>query len=261
MKIGLIVNTAGSPHSLVHVLAGIERQTIPPAEVVVAEDGARDDTARVVATFAERVPYPVAHATQEQGGFRRSRILNQAIARASSEYLVFLDGDSVPHPRFVADHAAHAERGCWVQGRRAYVKEPYVEEFVPTFGSVLAYALAGKMTGLGKAFRLPVARVKRDRNLSGVLGCNLGIWRDDLAAVNGYDEAYEGWGREDSDLAARLYHLGRDRKTVRGQALLYHLNHPAAPRDRLGSNDALLAEALRTRRVACGRGLSSWTGA
>ncbi len=123
-----------------------------------------------------------------------------------------------------------------------------------------AYALAGRMTGLGKAFRLPFARVRRDRSLDGILGCNLGIWRGDLVAVNGYDEAYEGWGREDSDLGARLYHLGRDRKTVRGQALLYHLNHPAAPRDRLGSNDALLAETLRTGHVVCARGLSGWIG-
>lgn len=91
--------------------------------------------------------------------------------------------------------------------------------------------------------------------MHGILGCNLGIWREDLLAVNGYDEAFEGWGKEDSELGARLYHLGRERKTVHGRAIIFHLNHPLLPRDNVQRNEARLHETLRNRTVRCESGI------
>ncbi len=258
MKISLVLTTYEQPVSLAKALASIAAQTRRPDEVAVADDGSGPETARVVAEFAAAFPGPVHHVRQERDGYRKTRIFNQALARTSGEYVVFLDGDSVPHLRFIEDHESLAEPGVWVQGRRAFVKERYVPGFRPTLPCVLAYALTGRMTGLAKAFRLPFPRIRRSRELRGILGCNLGIWRADLDVLNGYDEAYVEFGREDSDLGARLFHLGRDRKNVHGRAVLYHMNHPIYPRDGTPANDARLAETLRTKRIACARGLKDW---
>lgn len=255
MKISLVINTYNQPEALDKVLGAVCAQSCLPAEILIADDGSTAETKELIARRAESSPVPLQHVWQEKAGFRRSRILNRCIERSSGDYLVFLDGDSVPNRHFVRDHIALAEKGFWVQGRRAFVKEPYVGGFSPRLGCVLRYALLGRLTGLGKVFRLPFPLVQRNTDMHGILGCNLGIWREDLIAVNGYDESFEGWGKEDSELGARLYHLGRVRKMVRGQAVIFHLNHPLLPRDNLKRNEAHLERTLRERTVRCKNGI------
>jgi glycosyltransferase involved in cell wall biosynthesis len=237
------------------VLARLCQAPQPAEEIVVADDGSGPSTREVVAKWAKLAPMPVRHAWQEHTGFRRARVLNLAIAMATTEVLVFLDGDCLPSPRFASDHRALAEAGYFVQCRRCFVVEECVPDVLAGKVSLCSLALRGKITGLFKALRLPWPTVRRDQGLRGILGCNLAIRRDDLVAVNGYDESYEGWGREDSDLAARLYHLGRRRKFVHGRAIVYHLNHPPASRGQLALAEQRLKETLDTRRIRAVRGL------
>lgn len=256
-EISLILNTYNQPGALEKALAGLAEQTLFPTEVVVADDGSGPETAAVIRRWSDRGLFPLKHVWQEHGGFRRSRILNRAITASRGKYLVFLDGDCVPHRRFVEDHAALAEAGCWVQGRRCYIDMSAAENFSADFGSVLGCILAGKLSGAAKAFRWPFAKIKRNQSREGILGCNLAIWKEDLVAVNGYDESFEGWGREDSDLGFRLYHLGRRRKLVHGRAILYHLNHPVVSRDQLSANEDRLQETIRGKKIRCEKGLQS----
>ena len=257
-KISVIVSTYEYPLALRKALASLCHQSLQPDEMIVADDGSGSEISEVIHSLTGRIP--VQHVRHEHEGFRKAVILNKAIAQATGDYVVFLDGDSVPAREFVADHADLAERGCWVQGRRAFVAESCVGTFKPTCGKIWSLALRGKLSGLMKAMRLPRPVIKRGREQRGILGCNLGIWRDDLMAVNGYDETFTGWGREDADLGNRLYHLGRDRKFVYGRAIIYHLNHPVLPRDRLETNQALLEETIREKRIRARKGLDQYLG-
>lgn len=255
-KLSVIVSTYDYPLALAKALESLSAQTVPPDEVLVADDGSGAETTEVIKSHLNRLP--LRHVQHGYDGFRKAVILNKAIARAAGDYFVFLDGDSVPAREFIADHAVLAERGCWVQGRRVFVDETCVVAFEPSCGHVLSLALRRKLSGLLKAVRLPFPVVKQGREQRGILGCNLGIWRDDLIAVNGYDETFTGWGREDADLGNRLYHLGRDRKFVYGRAIIYHLNHQMVPRDRLEANQSLLEETLKEKRVRAKRGLDQY---
>jgi glycosyltransferase involved in cell wall biosynthesis len=257
-SITLILNTYENPAALAKVLDALTLQTHQGAEIIVADDGSGSPTKQVVDSFAGRLL--LSHCRQEHEGFRRSVILNKAIARATGDYVVFLDGDSVPAREFIADHAALAEHGCWVQGRRAFVDESSTANFQPSCSMIWSLVLRGKLTGVLKAVRLPFPVVKHDREQRGILGCNLGIWRDDLIAVNGYDETFSSWGREDADLGNRLYHLGRDRKFVYSRAIIYHLNHPVVSRDRLETNQSLLEETIREKRIRARKGLDQYLG-
>lgn len=251
----LVVSTHDNPAALRQVLSALAGQTRAAGEVIVAEDGMDEATAAVIADMRGNLGTVLHHCRQEHDGFRKAVILNRAIAQAACDYVVFLDGDSVPERHFVEDHVRLAERGWWVQGRRAFVAEERTADFQPRPGRVLGLAIAGKLGGWTKGIRLPFAVVRRGTGQRGILGCNLGIWRNDLIAINGYDEAFTGWGREDADLANRLYHLGRQRKFVYGRAVIYHLNHPVLPRDRLDANQALLEETMAERRIRARRGL------
>ena len=101
--------------------------------------------------------------------------------------------------------------------------------------------------------------MQRDTAQRGIIGCNLAVWRDDLLAINGFDEEYSGWGiGEDSDMGTRLYHLGRLRKFVYAHAIVFHLNHPMSPRDHVAGSLARLAETIRSGKVRCARGLDQY---
>jgi glycosyltransferase involved in cell wall biosynthesis len=252
----LVVSTWDAPEALDKVLGAVCSQSSVPSEVLVADDGSGPDTRAIIDKWAPLMRCALSHVWQEKKGFRKAHVLNQAVIRARGDYVVFLDGDCVPHAEFVADHMALAEEGCWVQARRCFVKEPYVPDFDLAKINVAAWVAMGRIEQGLKAFRTPWKSVRKDEDLRGVIGCNLGIWREDLIAVNGYDESFTGWGREDSDLAARLLHLGRKRKFVRGRAVVFHLNHPVASRSQLESNQARLEETLKTRRVRAVSGIA-----
>jgi hypothetical protein len=93
--------------------------------------------------------------------------------------------------------------------------------------------------------------------LVAVKSCNFAAWRDDLARVNGFDEAFEGWGPEDKELALRLCHAGVRRQTLLFGGIATHLHHPPASRAALPANLARLEATRRERRVRCERGLDS----
>lgn len=257
MKLTLVVSTYNQPDALGLVLRGVELQTRLPDEILFADDGSREPTRELLGAWMKKAPVPTRHLWHPDEGFRKTVILNQALAECTGDYVVFTDGDCVPHRRFVADHAALAEPGFWVQGRRCFVEERWVPDFDPADVRLGAWTLIGRITGATKGLRLPLPLVFRDTKQRGIIGCNLACWRDDALAINGFDEDYSGWGiGEDSDFGSRLYHLGRRRKFVYGHAIVFHLNHPSPPKDHVGGSQARLQETLRTRKVRCKHGLN-----
>ena len=258
-RLSLIISTYNRPDVLAKCFAGVDLQSQAPHEVLIADDGSKAETRELVEAWARTRNFPVKHVWHKDDGFRKTIILNKAVAAASGDYLVFTDGDCVPHRRFVEDHLAVAERGFWVQARRCFVAEEFVTQFAAGRTPVFWWMLCGKITGAAKGLRLPFPIVKRDTAQRGIIGCNMAAWRDDVVAVNGFDEEYSGWGiGEDSDLGTRLYHLGRPRKFVYAHAIVFHLNHPMAPRDHVGASLARLDETIRSRRLRCVRGIDQY---
>ena len=259
-SLALIINTFNQPDYLARVLTAVARQRQLPEEVMLADDGSTDETKVVFARWAGAQNVRAKHLWQKKQGFRRSRILNQAIAAATSEYLVFLDGDTLPHPQFVADHRELARKDIFIQGHRALVEQKAAAWFgQKSLAADRRRALwQGQLQGLKNAWRWPFPWPKFKSHLRGIRGCNLAIWRKDLVRVNGYNEAFTGWGREDSELAVRLMNSGIRRLDVRGRALCYHLWHPPASRAHLTNNDQLLAQAMQSAASRCDHGLSQY---
>jgi len=262
MTISLIVSTFDQPAHLAKVIRGLALQRRQPEEIFVADDGSGAETRALIERWQREASAPVRHVWHPHEGFRKIILLNRAVAAARSDYLVFLDGDCAPHPRFLADHGQLAEEGFWVQGRRCFILEPFVPRFESGRASVLGWWLAGRLKGVAKGLRLPFPIVFRNQKQRGIIGCNMAFWRADVLAVNGFDETYVGRGiGPDSDLGTRIYNLGRRRKFVYGRALVYHLNHPVAPRDHLETKRARLQETVRTGRTRCEQGVEQYLNA
>ena len=258
-RLSLIISTYNRPDALAKTLAGVALQSRPPDEVLIADDGSKQPTRDLVERWIKSQPFQVKHVWHEDAGFRKTIILNRTVAVATGDYLIFTDGDCVPQARFIEDHEAVAERGYWVQARRCFIKETFVPEFEPGRTSVFRWMLTGRISGAAKGVRLPLPVVRRDTAQRGIIGCNLAVWREDLIAINGFDEEYSGWGiGEDSDMGTRLYHLGRPRKFVHAHAIVFHLNHPSWPRDHVAASLARLEETIRSGKVRCARGLDQY---
>ena len=260
MRTSLVVTTYNRKDALALVLESALRQRRRPDELVVADDGSRPDTGELVAAFAARSPFPVRHSWQEDLGFRAAASRNRAFAAAAGEYLVMVDGDIVLHPSFLEDHLRAARPGRFVQGSRVMLSEKATARALAS-GRVPLGALARGIRNRLNAVHSPaLSRLASHRNddVFRVRSANLACWRGDVLRVNGFDEDFVGWGREDSDFVARLQHAGIFRLQLKFAAIGYHLWHSEEPRQLLPRNQRILEETLATRRVRCANGIDKY---
>ncbi|MBA3011447.1 MAG: glycosyltransferase family 2 protein [Proteobacteria bacterium] len=260
MKISVIVPTYNRPDALQKVLDGLVGQTLLPHEIIIADDGSTGETARMLVPYLSRQDVLVHHVWQEDKGFRLSRIRNKAILKAQGEYLLMLDGDCIPERHFVEDHFFLAEKGCFFQGKRVIVNEKSQARFtcsdMDSFARRLAHALNLGISNSHHIIRIPFWPAHRTLKLSGVRGCNMGFFRKDLVAVNGYNQQMQGWGREDQEIVVRLYKYGLRRKENPFRAICYHLWHRQNLRTSLEKNDMILENAIASSAFFCDAGLN-----
>ena len=266
MRASLIVTTYNRPDALHLVLQSVLQQTVPPVEIIVADDGSGADTAETVGRFAKTSPIPVKHVWQEDQGFRAAQSRNRALAAAQGPYIVLIDGDMVLHPEFIADHLAVAREGRWVQGSRVLLTEaataallssPLPVPFKPPFYS---QGIMKKHAAIRCRSLMLLAALPAGSSMKSIKSCNMGFFLKDAAAVNGFDNRFVGWGREDSEFAARLYHSGLGRTNLKFGGLAYHLWHREEERASLPKNDLLLRQTLDSRTVRCENGMKECCG-
>jgi glycosyltransferase involved in cell wall biosynthesis len=243
------------------VLASVARQRVPPWEIILADDGSSAPTRELIENFARRHPVPVRLVWQPHEGFRVARLRNLAIAASSADYLVFVDGDMLLHPEFVADHLRCARRGFYTQGVRVLADARLTARLI-TDPSRFPVPWAAGLGALRRAYLLHspalAALSRRIANrFIAIKSCNLAAWRAELLRVNGFNEDIVGWGPEDKELCARLEHAGVRRQTLLFGGIACHLHHPPAARDALPANLAILAATRATRRVRAEHGIDA----
>ncbi|MGZ8413370.1 MAG: glycosyltransferase family 2 protein [Gemmatirosa sp.] len=258
----LLVSTYNWPAALALVLRSALAQRRLPEQVVVADDGSREETGALVRDFVPRfaaVDVELLHVWQEDRGFRKARILNAALVRVRGEYVVQVDQDLVLHPAFVASHVAFARRGSFVQGSRVLVRRERTQEALAR-GEARFHPFDHGLKNHVNALHLPwlsaLVRTSQD-HLHGTRGANFAFWRDDALRVNGWNEEFEGWGREDSEFAARLLNAGLRRRKLKFAAVGYHLWHPECPRDAVPAQEQALRAIVADGVVRCARGLDA----
>jgi glycosyltransferase involved in cell wall biosynthesis len=260
IRAALIVTTYNWPAALRLVLESALVQGMPPAEILVADDGSGPDTAALIADFVPRFAargVPLLHVWHADDGYRLAEIRNRAIAAATSEYLLLVDGDCVMHHDFVKSHVAFARRGTWVQGTRVLVGEQKTAE-VQQLPSVRFRPWSAGIRNRANAMSLPFLRpliVASTNPLRGTRGANMAMWREDVIRINGFNEAFVGWGREDSEFAARMLAARVTRRKLKFGGIVFHLWHKERKRDQLDANHELFEQTLRSGSTWAERGI------
>jgi glycosyltransferase involved in cell wall biosynthesis len=267
--ISVIVTTYNREDALDAALRGLSRQTDRAFEVIVADDGSGPATAQVIEDWRARTNFALAHVRQEDRGFRAAEARNRGIAASTGTLCIFLDGDCIPRPGFVAAHRKLAEPGWFVAGNRVLIGRALTERILkehlePETWDATTWAqhwMRGEANRLLPLISLPLGPLRRlgAHAWLGARSANLAVRRDDLMRVDGFDAAFNGWGREDSDIMIRLIRSGTRRKDGRFATGVLHLWHQDFDRSRLPENDRLLGEVIAGRRVRALQGLSALT--
>jgi glycosyltransferase involved in cell wall biosynthesis len=265
--ISVIVTTYNREDALHAVLRALGGQTDRNFEIVIADDGSRPLTAQLIQMWASRLPLPVKHVRHEHQGFRGGEIRNRGIRASAGALCIFLDGDCLPRPDFIATHRRLAEPGWFVAGNRILLSPELTDAVLKGnvaaeqwgFGTILRERLRGGVNRLMPAVRLPLGPLReyRSNDWEGAKTCNLAVARSDLDSIDGFDNSYTGWGLEDSDLVLRLLHDGVRRKDGRFATGVLHLWHPPADRSALPDNERRLSEIITGGRIRAQRGLSA----
>ena len=225
------------------VLAGLERQTMWDFEVVIADDGSNETFADNLKKITPALPFPLIHVRHEDKGFRKNKILNKAIEAANSDYLIFIDGDCIPHSKFLDEHTRYGSRYVCLTGRRVNLSEKISTQLTPGMVKrgwlekntmkLITDGLFGKSDYVEKGFYVKNKTLRGILNDKprGLLGCNFSINKDDLLHINGFDERYEAPSiGEDSDIQYRLELAGMRIRSLNNIAVQYHLYHPLQER-------------------------------
>ncbi|HVG12259.1 MAG TPA: glycosyltransferase family 2 protein [Flavisolibacter sp.] len=262
----LLISTYNWPSALELCLMSVQAQAVLPAEVVIADDGSRADTGQLIERMQQSFPVPIKHVWHPDEGFRLSAIRNRGILACTESYIVQTDGDLILHPHYIADHLQFQKKGFFVTGSRVMLSKASTENLIANTSIDLKKWGADQsnfFNGVRNRFvrELLAERYKmKGKYRFYVKGCNMAFWRADLLAVNGYNEAFTGWGREDSELAIRLMNAGIKKQFIKMGAVCYHLHHTVASRDLEPRNVALMEQAIEKKIILAPEGLNKYAG-
>ena len=235
MKVSVIISTYNSPEWLQNVLWGYERQSYKDFEIIIADDGSQPDTGLLIQSLQAETPLDIKHVWHEDKGYRRQTILNRAILKASTDYIIFTDGDCIPRKDFVETHMKYAEQGRFLSGGYCKISLPLSKaisrkSIVDETCFKVRWLVARGAIGLSQRRKLSVrgaiaslfdwiTTAKPTFN-----NCNSSGWKKDILAVNGYDERMQ-YGGADREIGARLENHGIRGKQIRHRAICLHLFH------------------------------------
>lgn len=253
--ISVIVTTYNWPAALKACLDSLLIQSDLNFEILIADDGSTSETKNLIDSYLLRTTHiNIRHIYHDDRGFRAGTIRNKSAAAAHGDYLIFLDGDCVVLPSFIKRHRNLAERGYFVPGNRVLLFQSYTD--VVLSQSICLHSkgllfflwhwLKRDLNRILPFVLLPwnFHRYRNPKRWDKAMTCNLAVWKDDFLTVNGFDQLFEGWGFEDSDLIIRLIHTRIWRKEGRFAVPVLHLWHKQNDRSKHDENYQRLMERV-----------------
>lgn len=255
----LIITTYNWPDALELILLSVIKQSLFPDKVIIADDGSGEETKRLIDKFRCDFPVPIEHVWHEDTGFRLAEIRNKAINKADTDYIIQIDGDIILHKHFIKSHLQMARSGVFISGSRVWLSESLSEKIQKNKKVSINYftkEISNRLNSIHNSFLMYLFSFY-NKNIMKVRGCNMSFWKKDLIAINGYNEDMTGWGREDSEICARLINSKKLKKHIKFGAVQYHLYHKLSTRTELNRNHDILTKTISQKLTRCVNGLNN----
>jgi glycosyltransferase involved in cell wall biosynthesis len=235
MTLSVIFSTYNSEEWLEKVIWGFSVQTFKDFEIIIADDGSRTETKQLIDKLSAEIDIPIIHVWQEDNGFQKSQILNKAILAATSDYLVFTDGDCIPRNDFLEIHNKFKEEGYFLSG--GYFKLPMDISKLISKEDIINQRCFDlkwlKNNGLKSSFKNIkfITKGLFSKSLNAITptnaswnGHNASGWKKDLMEINGFNQEMQ-YGGQDRELGERMFNKGIKSKQIRYSAICVHLDH------------------------------------
>jgi glycosyltransferase involved in cell wall biosynthesis len=260
MNCTLIICTYNWPEALSLVLSSIASQSVLPNEIIVADDGSDESTAKVIEEISNQISTPIIHSWQEDDGCRIPHSRNRAIAKSNYEYIIMIDGDTVLHKDFIKDHKRFAQEGLYIQGSRVLLQSEFTSSLIkknlfkkPSF--YLEHA-KNKINMLRLPLLTKLMSYFKSQNINRIRGCNFSLFKEDIIKVNGFNEEITTWGREDSEFVQRLFNSGVRKQHLKFSGIQYHLYHKERIHNNINNN--ILQATIKNNATWCSLGIDGY---
>lgn len=255
--ISVIITTYNWPAALSACLTSLIAQGDTNFEIIIANDGSTSDTGTLIDIFTQKSSIPIKHAFHEDTGFRAGTIRNKAASLSNGNYLIFIDGDCTVFPNFISRHRKLSEQAFFVPGNRILLSQAFtamsLKNKIPLHNrSSLFFIMLWLQRKINRILPLiynpfSFLRYRNPNKWQKAMTCNLAMFKEDFISVNGFDEAFEGWGYEDSDLVIRLIHNGIKRKEGRFAIPVLHHWHKQNDQSKHDENFSRLTLRLNNK--------------
>ena len=261
MTTTLLITTYNWPEALNCTLKSVENQSVLPDEIIIADDGSTKKTEDLIKKWQKRLKTPIIHSWQEDIGFRLASSRNKAIAKASGDYIIMIDGDLILHPNFTKDHLKHSRENQFTIGTRVLLKEDFSRELLTKENVIFEVhsnqIIANSKNRINNSILSNLISYKT-KSYKQVRGCNMACFKNDLIKINGFNEDFIGWGREDTELVVRLLNAKITRKNIKFNANVLHIFHKESNKKMLPKNDLILEKAINQKSARCENGLNNY---
>lgn len=258
----LIISTYNWPQALKVTLKSVIEQVVLPDEVIIADDGSKEETRNLIEEAQIYFPCPLVHVWHEDNGFRLAKIRNKAMAQAKGDYIMQIDGDIILEKHFVRDHLDMAAKNLFITGSRAFIDQEYSKIILDkTSTKVCKFSkhIEDKLNTLRIPFLSEYMKFRYKKKLPYYgRGCNMSFWKEDIIATNGYDEDMIGWGKEDVEMIVRLINIGKRRIFLKFRGITYHIWHPQNSREFEMINDEVYERSIREKTTRTQNGIDKY---
>ncbi len=256
----LIIATYNWPEALDLVLKSALEQKQLPNEIIIADDGSTQETEALIKKYKTIFSIPLHHIWQEDKGFRKSHVLNKAIAKAKGNYIIQVDGDCIMHTNFIKDHLAFITPNTYLYGSRVNIQEFYLNTLFKTKKikfNLFSKGIKKRTRSIYSPFLSSFYKIQTYFS-NNFRGCNTSFFKSDFIAVNGYNEAITGWGQEDSELMLRMHNKGVKAKRLRYRGIVFHIWHQEKSKDRVEANSFIEQDTIKNKIVWTTNGVDKY---
>jgi len=257
VKVSLLIPTYKDLVALELILEALEKQSYPNFEIIIAEDSEDRKTKTLLQKFNS---LDIKHLSQPDRGNRKATILNKALTIVEGEYLIFIDGDTIPFSTFIEAHVLLSQSKTILCGRRVNLGESVSidlrqkrisaydieRQYIKNYNYLKKNGTRHYEQGLYFQPNSWIHNilVKANKNLH-ILGSNFSCFKNDFIAINGFDEDITGGSKDDVDLEWRFIDSGCRVKSCKNSANLFHLHHERTSRT---DDEAIAKKQMQANR-------------